>query len=356
MKEFIPQKLPLNIELNANIYSLIIKASRKLAELNGLSKSIPNPNILINALILQEAKDSSEIENIITTHDELFLSQIDESKLTRAAKEVKDYENALKKGYELLKKERLLRNAHILEIQKRLERNNAGFRKQSGTMLKNPITGEIKHIPPQNHSDIQELMRNLEQYINDDTLDELDFLVKMAIIHYQFENIHPFYDGNGRTGRIINILYLIYKGLLDLPILYLSAYIVKNKGEYYSLLQKVRDEGAILEWIEYILKGVEQTAIKTIETIATIEKMMLNVSEILQNKTNFYSKDFVELLFSHPYTKIDFLIEKLNISRQSASKYLKICENLGVLECIKIGRNHYYINIELLRLFKKGIF
>lgn len=147
MKEFIPQKLPLNIELNANIYSLIIKASRKLAELNGLSKSIPNPNILINALILQEAKDSSEIENIITTHDELFLSQIDESKLTRAAKEVKDYENALKKGYELLKKERLLRNAHILEIQKRLERNNAGFRKQSGTMLKNPITGEIKHIP-----------------------------------------------------------------------------------------------------------------------------------------------------------------------------------------------------------------
>ncbi|EAL8076158.1 Fic family protein [Campylobacter jejuni] len=354
MKEFIPQKLPLNIELNANIYSLIIKASRKLAELNGLSKSIPNPNILINALILQEAKDSSEIENIITTHDELFLSQIDESKLTRAAKEVKDYENALKKGYELLKKERLLRNAHILEIQKRLERNNAGFRKQSGTMLKNPITGEIKHIPPQN--DIQELMRNLEQYINDDTLDELDFLVKMAIIHYQFESIHPFYDGNGRTGRIINILYLVYKGLLDLPILYLSAYIVKNKGEYYSLLQKVRDEGAILEWIEYILKGVEQTAIKTIETIATIEKMMLNVSEILQNKTNFYSKDFVELLFSHPYTKIDFLIEKLNISRQSASKYLKICENLGVLECIKIGRNHYYINIELLRLFKKGIF
>ncbi|HIC3267629.1 TPA: Fic family protein, partial [Campylobacter jejuni] len=353
-KEFIPQKLPLNIELNANIYSLIIKASRKLAELNGLSKSIPNPNILINALILQEAKDSSEIENIITTHDELFLSQIDESKLTRAAKEVKDYENALKKGYELLKKERLLRNAHILEIQKRLERNNAGFRKQSGTMLKNPITGEIKHIPPQN--DIQELMRNLEQYINDDTLDELDFLVKMAIIHYQFESIHPFYDGNGRTGRIINILYLVYKGLLDLPILYLSAYIVKNKGEYYSLLQKVRDEGAILEWIEYILKGVEQTAIKTIETIATIEKMMLNVSEILQNKTNFYSKDFVELLFSHPYTKIDFLIEKLNISRQSASKYLKICENLGVLECIKIGRNHYYINIELLRLFKKGIF
>lgn len=173
----------------------------------------------------------------------------------------------------------------------------------------------------------------------------------MAIIHYQFESIHPFYDGNGRTGRIINILYLVYKGLLDLPILYLSAYIVKNKGEYYSLLQKVRDEGAILEWIEYILKGVEQTAIKTIETITTIEKMMLNVSEILQNKTNFYSKDFVELLFSHPYTKIDFLIEKLNISRQSASKYLKICENLGVLECIKIGRNHYYINIELLRLF-----
>ncbi|ENZ3903489.1 Fic family protein [Campylobacter jejuni] len=356
MKEFIPQKLPLNIELNANIYSLIIKASRKLAELNGLSKSIPNPSILINALILQEAKDSSEIENIITTHDELFLSRVDENKLTRAAKEVKDYESALKKGYELLKKEQLLRNAHILEIQKRLERNNAGFRKQSGTMLKNPITGEIKHIPPQNPNNIQELMRNLELYINDDSLDEFDFLVKMAIIHYQFESIHPFYDGNGRTGRIINILYLVYKGLLDFPILYLSAYIVKNKDEYYKLLQKVRDEGDILKWIEYILKGIEQTAVKTIETIIKIEKMMSNVGEILQNKTNFYSKDFAELLFSHPYTKIDFLIKKLDISRQSASKYLKICENLGILECIKMGRSNYYINIELLRLFRKGIF
>lgn len=223
-------------------------------------------------------------------------------------------------------------------------------------MLKNPITGEIKHIPPQNFDDIQELMKNLEQYINDDTLDELDFLVKMAIIHYQFESIHPFYDGNGRTGRIINILYLVYKGLLDLPILYLSAYIVKNKDEYYTLLQKVRDENAVLEWIEYILKGIEQTAIKTIETIIIIEKMMIDVSDILQNKTNFYSKYFVELLFSHPYTKIDFLIKKLDVSRQSASKYLKICEKLGVLECVKMGRNKYYINTKLLGLFRKGIF
>ncbi|MBZ7928568.1 Fic family protein [Campylobacter molothri] len=356
MKEFIPQKLPLKIELNVNIYNLAIKASRRLAELNGLSKSIPNPNILINALVLQEAKDSSEIENIITTHDELFLSQIDEKKLSVAAKEVKDYESALKKGYELLQKEKLLRNIHILEIQKRLEKNNAGFRRQSGTMLKNLATGEIKHIPPQNPNDIQDLMTNLEIYINDDTLDDLDPLVKMAIIHYQFESIHPFYDGNGRAGRIINILYLVYKGLLDLPILYLSAYIVKNKNKYYELLQKVRDEGAILEWIEYILKGVEQTAEETIKTITLINKMMDDASEILQNKTNFYSKDFVELLFSYPYTKIDFLRKKLDISRQSASKYLKDCENLKILECVKIGRNNYYINIKLLKLFEKGIF
>ncbi|CAM2915082.1 Fido domain-containing protein [Helicobacter burdigaliensis] len=249
-----------------------------------------------------------------------------------------------------------MRNSHILEIQKTLEGNNAGFRKQSGTMLKNPITGEIKHIPPQNPSDIQELMSNLEQYINDDSLDELDFLVKMAIIHYQFESIHPFYDGNGRTGRIINILYLVYKELLDAPILYLSAYIVKNKEEYYRLLQKVRDEGAIIEWIEYILKGIEQTAIKTIETITIIEKMMFDVGEILQNKTNFYSKDFVEILFTHPYTKIDFLTQILGVSRQSASKYLKTCQDLKILECIKIGRNHYYVNRELLGLFRKGIF
>ena len=184
---------------------------------------------MINSLVLQEAKDSGAIENIITTHDELFLAQIDETKIAQSAKEVMNYEITLKKGYSLIKKDNLFLTRHILEIQKRLQRNNTGFRTQSGTMLKNPATGEIKHIPPQHIDDINRLMANLEKYMNDD-LDELDPLIRLAVIHYQFETIHPFYDGNGRTGRIINVLYLTHKKLLDLPILYLSAYIIKKQG------------------------------------------------------------------------------------------------------------------------------
>ena len=257
MKEFIPNELPLEIPISENMYKLLVTASRALSELRGIARTIPNRFILINALVLQEAKDSSEIENIITTHDELFLSQVDKSKMAKATKEVQDYGKALQIGFWLISRDRLFRNSHILAIQKRLERNDAGFRRQSGTMLKNPSTGEIKHIPPQHYEDIVRLMSNLEQYINDDSMQDLDPLIKMAIIHYQFESIHPFYDGNGRSGRIINILYLVYKGLLDLPILYLSGYIVRHKAEYYELLQKVRDENAWEEWISYILKGVE---------------------------------------------------------------------------------------------------
>lgn len=355
MEKIILENLPLKIELNANIYKQIIRSSRALAELNGCILNIPNPEILINALILQEAKDSSEIENIITTHNDLFIASVDESKITKAAKEVKDYEVALKKGYKLLQKDKLIRNNHLIKIQEKLENTNAGFRKQSGTNLKNQQTGEIVYTPPQNFDEIDKFMRNLEKYINED-LDELDPLVRMAIIHYQFESIHPFYDGNGRTGRILNILYLVYKELLDLPILYLSAYIVKTKAKYYELIQKAREQKAYLEWIEYILVGVEQTAIKTIEHINNINSLMEQTSEILKNNTKFYSKDFVELLFYHPYTKIEFLETKLKISRQSASKYLKTCEDLGVLKCIKIGRNSYYVNTKLVDLFIKGIF
>ncbi len=267
MKEFIPNELPLEIPISENMYKLLVTASRALSELRGIARTIPNRFILINALVLQEAKDSSEIENIITTHDELFLSQVDKSKMAKATKEVQDYGKALQIGFWLISRDRLFRNSHILAIQKRLERNDAGFRRQSGTMLKIPSTGEIKHIPPQHYEDIVRLMSNLEQYINDDSMQDLDPLIKMAIIHYQFESIHPFYDGNGRSGRIINILYLVYKGLLDLPILYLSGYIVRHKAEYYELLQKVRDENAWEEWISYILKGVEYTSKTTTTTI-----------------------------------------------------------------------------------------
>lgn len=304
---------------------------------------------------MQEAKDSNAIENIITTHDELFLAQVDESRITQNAKEVQNYELALKKGFKLIKDEKLLLNKHILEIQKRLEKNNAGFRTQSGTMLKNPKTNEIKHIPPQHKDDIIRLMGNLEKYINED-LDSLNPLIKLAIIHYQFETIHPFYDGNGRTGRIINILYLTYKGLLDLPILYLSAYIIKYKEDYYRLLAQVSKNQLWNEWINYILKGVEQTSTATIQRIKEIDLAMQESTHILQSKAQkIYSKDLIELLFSYPYTKIDFLERKLKIHRQTASTYLKTCESVGVLQSIKIGRNKYFINTKLFDILRKEL-
>lgn len=356
MNEFIPKELPINIEISHYIYKKLISASRTLSELNGFAKIIPNRNILINALVLQEAKDSSEIENIITTHDELFLVKIDESKITQEAKEVQNYELALKKGFDLIKKDKLLLNSHILKIQELLERNNAGFRKQLGTMLKNPNTGEIRHIPPQHYDDIVRLMSNLEKYINDDSLQDFDPLIKMAIIHYQFESIHPFYDGNGRTGRIINILYLVYKGFLDMPILYLSGYIVKNKEKYYDLIQKIHDYNDLEEWIIYMLDGIEQTSKNTIVAIKNIRNLMKKTSKTLQEyDAKIYNKDFIEALFTYPYTKIDFITKKLNITRQTASRYLKICEELKILRCVKLGRINYYVNIELFKLFKKGI-
>ena len=356
MKEFIPRNLPLNLEFSSSLYQKLIVASRTLATLNGYAKTIPNQEILINALLLQEAKDSSEIENIITTHNDLYLSKTENKAINKNVKEVENYEKALKIGYKLIKEDGLLLNRHILQIQKKLENNEAGFRKQGGTTLKNAQTGEIKHIPPQNPKDIVRLMNNLEQYINNDSLENIDPLIKMAIIHYQFETIHPFYDGNGRTGRIINILYLVYKGLLDLPILYLSEYIVQNKARYYELIQKVRDEDSFEEWIEYILEGVAKISNNTIALINAMQEQMQNVVNSLQsNAPKIYSKELVESLFIYPYTKQDSIKEHLGISRQTASKYLNTCVDLGILNEIRIGTKAYYVNTKLCDLFRKKV-
>lgn len=354
MQDFIPSELPINIKLNDNTYKILSKASRKLGELNGFAKTIPNQDILINSLVLQEAKDSSAIENIITTHDELFLAQIDESAITKNTKEVQNYEQALKRGFFLIKRDRLLLNRHILEIQKTLERNNAGFRVQSGTMLKNHHTGEIKHIPPQHRDDIVRLMNNLEKYINEE-LDDLDPLIRLAIIHYQFETIHPFYDGNGRSGRILNVLYLVHKELLDLPILYLSAYIIKHKQDYYNLLSEVSKNKAWDKWINYILEGIEKTAEATIKRIEDIKEAMNNYSETLKDNTKIYSKDLIDTLFAYPYTKIESLEKTLQITRQTSSKYLKICEELKLLECVNVQKKKYYINVKLFEILSKEL-
>jgi len=355
MNEYIPIKLPLPHDVESKaVLKKSISANRALAELNGIAKIIPNRHILINSLALQEAKDSSEIENIITTHDELYRADLDIKQITKETKEVQNYKNALLKGYNLVKENKLLLKRHIVEIQKELEQNDAGVRRQSGTNLKNAQTGEVVFTPPQQYEQIEELLSNLELYINEPN--ELDSLINMAIIHYQFETIHPFYDGNGRTGRIINILYLVLQELLEMPILYLSNYIIKNKHDYYRLLQEVRTDDKWEEWILYMLDGVEKTSIETMHLINDISNMMKETKyTIRENLPKIYSKDLIEILFSHPYTKIDFLVEGLNITRKTASKYLSELESLGIVKELKIKNSKYFVNQQLFNRLRKGI-
>jgi len=356
MKEkFMIEKLPLKIDVETKaILKKSISASRALSKLNGVAYTIPNQNIIINSLVLQEAKDSSEIENIITTHDEIYKSTIDTSNISKATKEVNYYAQALKKGFALVKSDELLLIKHIVQIQAILENNDAGIRKQSGTVLKNESTGETIFTPPQEEKEIKDLLSNLEYYIN--TTDDIDPLIKIAIIHHQFESIHPFYDGNGRTGRIINILYLVLNNLLDIPILYLSRYITKNKADYYRLLQNVRDYNSWEEWILYILDGVEQVSYQTTKLINSINILMEETQQQIKAKLpKIYSKDLVEVLFLHPYTKIEFLVNNNIVkTRQSASTYLKELEAIEILKSTKIGRSKFFVNTKLYDLLKKG--
>lgn len=354
-QEYIPTKLPLKKDIETKVVlKKIVSANRALAELKGAVKSIPNQNILINALSLQEAKDSSEIENIVTTHDELYRANVSNSNISSNAKEVQRYREALYLGSNLIQENKLLLKKHIVKIQQVLENNEAGIRTQSGTVLKNEKTGEIIYMPPQNHQDIQALMDNLEEYINTPQMDDYDHLVKMAVIHYQFESIHPFYDGNGRTGRIINILYLMMYKLLDLPILYLSSYIIENKNNYYRLLNDVRTKESWEEWILYILDGIEITSIESIKLIESINEIMKKVKHSLRTELpKIYSKDLLELLFKHPYTKIAFLVEELGITRKTATSYLRAIERIGILDSVKVGRDIYFINSQLFNLLQK---
>lgn len=352
----IPKFLPPEIDLETKaILKKTASAHRYLAELKGISASIPNQAILINTLSLQEAKDSSAIENIITTDDDLYREELfPEYAVNASAKEVKNYVSALKAGYELVRKNTLLTSNYIIDIQARLENHRSGFRVLAGTELKNEQTGETVYIPPQNPQDIIELMSNLELFINDDQVYDADILVKMAIIHFQFESIHPFYDGNGRTGRIINVLYLVLKQLLDIPVLYLSRYIVRHKSDYYRLLQKVRDEEAWEEWILFILEAVEATSRQTISIIQSIRASLLEYKHRIRSKHKFYSQDLINNLFYHPYTKIDFLMRDLNIGRITATKYLDALTEDGLLQKEKIGRSNFYINTALYGILTRS--
>ena len=346
------EELPPRADLETRrVLKCLPGAHAALAELKGLASTIPNQHILINTLGLQEAKDSSAIENVMTTHDDLYKSTVNWSAIQSLdAKEVQNYVSALKQGFQLLTDQQLLTGRIILRIQEELEKNNAGFRKLPGTTLKNMTTGEVVYTPPQDHRDIERLMANLERFINEPDMSDYHPIVKMAIIHFQFESIHPFYDGNGRTGRIINILYLILEGLLNLPILHLSSYIIKHKPEYYRLLQAVREGEEWEAWLLFMIQGVQQTSRDTIHLIGKIKDLMAIMKRRLRDNYKFYSQDLLNNLFKHPYTKIEFVVDDLKVSRVTAANYLNQLAHDGVLRKEKLGTGNYYVNEPLFAL------
>lgn len=350
--EMLPYK---NINLKTNkILEQLTLSSRALAELKGYANTIPNMHILINAITINEAKDSSAIENIVTTHDNIYKVLTESGYKEENAKEVVDYRNAIWLGYEQIKQEGYINTNTIIKIQGTIEHNNAGIRKLPGTELKNSITGETIYTPPQNEQEIREYLKNLEDFINDNE-DNIDPLIKVCLIHYQFESIHPFYDGNGRTGRILNILYLVLNKLIDSPILYLSKYINKTKQEYYKLFNEVRDDNNFEDWILYILKGIEITSKETIELIEKIQNEMKNYKEEFRSKLpKIYSKELLESLFYEVYTKISYIEKACDVTRITATSYLNQLEKIGFLESEKIGREKIYKNIRLIRLLSEN--
>jgi len=334
------------------ILKQLAKTNRSLAELKGFSDTIPNKNILINAILINEAKDSSEIENIVTTHDEIYRAMSLDSFGNSAAKEVVSYRAALWHGYNLILKNKSITTNMIVEIQSIVEGNSAGIRRLPGTVLRNDKTGEVVYTPPSSEVEIRRLLGNLEDYMNEDDM-QIDPLIKLAVIHYQFESIHPFYDGNGRTGRIINMLYLVLKNLIESPILYLSKYIINNKLEYYNLLQEVRTEENWEDWIIYVLKGVEETSRETLEMARRINhEVQLMTNEIKEKLPKLYSKELIDLLFFEFYTKTRFIQEGLSVTRKTAASYLNTLEKEGILVSEKIGKERIYQNKRLFDIVR----
>lgn len=359
-KDYQIPTLPLDFDFETkNILRQLSKSNRRLAELKGVALTIPNENILLSSLVLQEALDSSAVENIVTTSDELYRTELDiKGEISNAAaKEVLNYRQAMQVGFEMVRKKKLLTLNVVKQIQKELEHNNAGFRTVPGTKLKTS-KGDVVYTPPQTGEEVANYMSNLEKYINTQEFQDIDPLIKMAIIHHQFESIHPFYDGNGRTGRIISILYLVINDLLGLPILYLSRYITHNKTEYYRLIQQIRDTAPSNfneweEWIVFMLKGVEETATETIRLVKSISALMAKYKSILKPLFGKqYKHELLNNLFFHPYTKIEFMERDMSVQRKTAAKYLDtIVEKTGLLQKQKLGRSNYYINTELMDLF-----
>ena len=352
--QFILNKLPVSIDKVETIATLkaSAKAMRALGELKGVAQSIPNQSMLVNAAVLQESKDSSEIENIITTQDELYKALSTNKIVNSAVKEVVNYRKAIFFGFDLIKEKGFIRFSDLNDIQSIIVENNAGVRSTPGTVLKNDKTGEVVYIPPQSKDEILELLTNFLDHFN--TESDVQLLINLAVLHFQFESIHPYYDGNGRTGRILNILFLILNDFLDIPILYLSSYIIDHKPDYYRLLNQVNRTGEWEEWILYILKAVEETSNNTVQKINSIKKLLGDTIEMVKEKApKVYRKELIELLFEQPYSKIDYVIEKIGVERKAASRYLKELESIGVLKSIKMGRQVIYVNEDLIEILRR---
>ena len=339
---------PMDVETKA-VLKRCVPANNAVTELRNAGKLIPDQSVLINTIPLLEAKDSSEIENIVTTNDALFreASQADESG-DPATKEALRYRAALYSGVASLETRPLTARTAI-EVCSAIKGVDMEVRRTPGTELKNTYTGEVIYTPPEGEPRLRELLANWERYANAD--DDIDPLVRMAVLHYQFEAIHPFTDGNGRTGRILNVLSLIQAGLLDIPTLYLSRHIVRTKADYYRLLQGVTARGEWEPWILYILQAVQETASWTNARIRAIRELMTATGEhVRRNAPAVYSRDLIETIFSQPYTRIGHLTERGIAKRVSASRYLKQLVAIGVLEEEKRGRDKLFVHRKYMDL------
>jgi Fic family protein len=347
-------KLPFYVDLNKlDILKELNTANHYMGELKGILKLLPNPGIVLSLINLSESKDSSAIENIITTYDEIFKEIVSKTPLGGKPKEVINYKSAIDHGFLLMRQKGFISTNVLEEIQNVIEPNKGGIRKLPGTVIINDKTNEVVHTPPQNETEIRELMHNLELFINQN--DEYDPLIQMALIHFQFESIHPFYDGNGRTGRILNVLYLVLKEKISEPVLYLSKYIMENKEQYYVLLKKCNEDIAnIKDFVLYILKGISETSKNTTNLILRTNQSIELTKEMMKKRLpDVYRYEIVEHLFSYMYTKNEFFRENLNISRATATKYLKLLEKEGFIVSEQLGKEVIYKNVQLLNLIKE---
>lgn len=356
-------KLPPSKEVeDLEILKKLVTASRALAAANSNARRLPNPYMLINTIALQEAKTSTEIENIFTTEDDLYKAvsdTVNEEEANPGTKEVLRYREALWQGYELLDKKKKLDMDCILGVFRKVKNSNAGLRPpQSQTNIKRGQSefrsGEVVYTPPRGAEVLEGLLNNLLEYLNDDKKYPVDPLLKMCVAHYQFEAIHPFTDGNGRTGRILNLLYLAHKKLLDQPVLYLSKYIIINKEDYYYYLGTVTQRNAWKPWILYMLNAVESTATLTSQLINDILVQMEATLEHGRKHIKWYNKEINEMIFSQPYIRQKSISDLLGISsRTTLSKYFKELNQAGILYPNKDGNGIYYVNQDLINILER---